>query len=87
MEYKNNYPVVICHGLMGWGEQDLVDKTFPHFGLTKEKDLSPLFAGGHGITKKSPPMEGSFFMLLTARRRRRGLRRVWLRSRSLRRRR
>ena len=39
MEYKNNYPVVIVHGLMGWGEQDLVDKTFPHFGLTKEKDL------------------------------------------------
>ncbi|MBQ3326398.1 MAG: hypothetical protein IJG86_01270, partial [Clostridia bacterium] len=39
MEYQNNYPVVIVHGLMGWGEQDLVDKTFPHFGLTKEKDL------------------------------------------------
>ena len=39
MEYKNNYPVVIVHGLMGWGEQDRVDKTFPHFGLTKEKDL------------------------------------------------
>ena len=39
MEYQNNYPVVICHGLMGWGEQDLIDKTFPHFGLTKEKDL------------------------------------------------
>ena len=31
MEYQNNYPVVIVHGLMGWGEQDLVDKTFPHF--------------------------------------------------------
>ena len=39
MEYKNNYPVVIVHGLMGWGEQDLIDKKFPHFGLTHEKDL------------------------------------------------
>lgn len=39
MEYRNNYPVVICHGLMGWGEQDLIDKKFPHFGLTHEKDL------------------------------------------------
>ena len=39
MEYQNNYPVVICHGLMGWGEQDLIDKKYPHFGLTHEKDL------------------------------------------------
>ncbi len=39
MEYKNNYPVLIVHGLMGWGEQDLIDKKCPHFGLTHEKDL------------------------------------------------
>ena len=35
MEYKNNYPVLIVHGLMGWGEQDLIDKKCPHFGRRK----------------------------------------------------
>ena len=33
MEYKNNYPCVFIHGLMGYGEQDFMDKVFPNFGL------------------------------------------------------
>ena len=33
VEFKNNYPCVFIHGLMGYGEQDFMDVVFPNFGL------------------------------------------------------
>ena len=33
MDYKNNYPCVFVHGLMGYGEQDFMDVVFPNWGL------------------------------------------------------
>ncbi|MBR5015293.1 MAG: hypothetical protein IKX52_00545 [Clostridia bacterium] len=33
MEYKNNYPCIFVHGLMGYGDSDIMDKVFPNFGL------------------------------------------------------
>jgi len=37
--YKNNYPVVICHGLMGYGEQEKIYKYVPHFGTFPSRSL------------------------------------------------
>ncbi|MBQ3051224.1 MAG: lipase, partial [Clostridia bacterium] len=33
MEFKNNYPCVFIHGLMGFGESDPIEKYFTYFGF------------------------------------------------------
>ncbi|MGX8691875.1 MAG: lipase-like domain-containing protein, partial [Eubacteriales bacterium] len=33
MEFQNNYPCVFLHGLMGFGEEDTVEKHFAYFGF------------------------------------------------------
>ena len=33
MEFRNNYPCVYLHGLMGFGEEDTVEKHFAYFGF------------------------------------------------------
>jgi triacylglycerol esterase/lipase EstA (alpha/beta hydrolase family) len=32
MQFRNNYPVVLVHGFMGWGAADNINKSFPYFG-------------------------------------------------------
>lgn len=38
MEFKNNYPCVFIHGLMGFGEEDQADQKFRYWGVM-DKDL------------------------------------------------
>lgn len=42
--YQNNYPVVLIHGLMGWGENDGITKTkiFPYWGRNLVPHLESL---------------------------------------------
>lgn len=40
-EYKNNYPSVIIHGFVGWGEDDEINKYFAHFGMFGSRRLFP----------------------------------------------
>ncbi|MBR0364821.1 MAG: lipase, partial [Clostridia bacterium] len=46
MEFKNNYPCVFIHGLMGYGEQDFMDVVFPNFGLFNHTFFKHLKARG-----------------------------------------
>ena len=32
-DYLNKYPVVLLHGMFGWGQQQATSKVFPYFGL------------------------------------------------------
>ena len=46
VEFKNNYPCVFIHGLMGYGEQDFMDVVFPNFGLFNHTFFKHLKARG-----------------------------------------
>lgn len=53
-EYQNNYPIIICHGLMGYGEQDKLYKYVPHFGMTPKSCLvAHLRAEGYEVYQPS----------------------------------
>ena len=32
MAATNRYPILLCHGLTGWGDDDKITKYFPYWG-------------------------------------------------------
>lgn len=48
-EYCNNYPVVLIHGLMGWGENDAIKHVFDYWGVGKKNLVKHLESEGYEV--------------------------------------
>lgn len=48
-EYQNNYPVVLCHGFMGWGESDKIKTVFDYWGIGSKNVVKHLQAEGYEV--------------------------------------
>ena len=60
-EYCNNYPVVLIHGLMGWGENDAIKKVFDYWGTGKGSLVKHLESEGYEVHYPSlGPFAGSW---------------------------
>lgn len=46
-----DYPVVLIHGYLGWGEYDTLDKILPHMGMTTGDTASYLEEQGYNVVK------------------------------------
>ncbi len=42
VERKNNFPFVYIHGLGGWGEQELISKIAPYWGIKPSRNILPM---------------------------------------------
>jgi len=49
--YKNNYPIIMIHGLLGWGDQDGIDKKniYPYWGIGPNNLVKHLRKKGYEV--------------------------------------
>lgn len=52
-DYKNKYPVILLHGMFGWGQQQATNKVFPYFGLLRS-DIRKYFEKELGVPCAAP---------------------------------
>ncbi len=58
---KTNYPVVLCHGMFGFGQQEITERFLPYFGLYKA-NIRKIFneEGIHTVSPSFGPFTGSW---------------------------
>lgn len=54
-QYKNKYPVVLLHGMFGWGQQQATNKVFPYYGLLRS-DVRRWFEKELGVPCAAPSL-------------------------------
>lgn len=55
MSYQNKYPVVLLHGMFGWGQQQVTNRVIRYFGLWN-KDVRKWFETELGVPCAAPSM-------------------------------
>lgn len=58
---ENRYPVVLCHGMFGYGQQDIVERVLPYYGLWNTH-IRKTFdkAGVHTVAPSLGPFTGAW---------------------------
>lgn len=60
-DYQNNYPVVLIHGFMGWGENDAMKTVYDYWGIGRKNLVKHLRAEGYEVHYPSlGPYAGSW---------------------------
>ncbi|MBP5459437.1 MAG: hypothetical protein J6Y62_04685 [Clostridia bacterium] len=54
-DYKNKYPVILLHGMFGWGQQQATNKVIRYFGLWN-KDIRKWFEEEMGVPCAAPSL-------------------------------
>ncbi|HPZ00910.1 MAG TPA: lipase, partial [Clostridiales bacterium] len=58
MEFKTNYPIVMVHGMLGYGKDELMDVLIPYWGMLTGS--LPMYLEDQGFSEVYAPSVGKY---------------------------